>query len=110
MIVTPSSLVKNWAKEIKKWVSNERLTPLVVSSSTKQSAASIIDDFKRSYHKVLIVSYDLCRINEKEMKNVPCDLLICDEAHRFVFFFLFAFCFVFPFEFKTQSMTSLPSD
>jgi hypothetical protein len=33
VVVTPNSLVKNWAKEIKKWLSSARLIPFVIGES-----------------------------------------------------------------------------
>eukprot|EP00761_Pharyngomonas_kirbyi_P009637 gb/GECH01009654.1/.p1 GENE.gb/GECH01009654.1/~~gb/GECH01009654.1/.p1 ORF type:complete len:914 (+),score=151.79 gb/GECH01009654.1/:1-2742(+) len=79
IIVTPSSLVQSWRKEIKKWLGRERLQPVVVTTKNSKSA---VQDFKIGYHHVMIISYDLCVKRSDELEQCPCDLMICDEGHR----------------------------
>jgi DNA repair and recombination protein RAD54B len=83
IIVTNSSLVNNWKNEIKKWLGNERIKPLVCQAKTgKKTPADTIKEFKTGYNKVMIISYDLCVRNADELKACRCDLLICDEGHK----------------------------
>lgn len=82
IVVTPSSLCENWGKEVRKWLGDARLQALVVLPSP--TAEDLIRNFKFGLvHKLLIISYELIR---KFCKNLAghCDLLICDEGHRYV--------------------------
>ena len=83
IVVTNSSIVKNWRKEFKKWLGDERLKPLVASANTtKVSTQDIINDFKNGHFPVLIISYDLCVRNSDLLQECKCDLLVCDEGHK----------------------------
>lgn len=83
MVVTNSSIVKNWKNEFKKWLGDERLKPLVVSAkTTKQKPSDVINIWKNGKQSVLIISYDLCIRNAVLLQECKCDLLICDEGHK----------------------------
>ena len=61
VIVTPSSLVMNWAAEFKKWLGNERCRPIAVNKSGK-AAKQQVEDFVAGRGKmapVLIISYEM---------------------------------------------------
>lgn len=85
IIVTPTSLVSNWANEIEKWLGKGKVNVVALSEVGKDNIASGIDSFvgRGSRMHVLIVSYDTFR-RQVDRLNKPglCDLLICDEAHR----------------------------
>ncbi|XP_064461046.1 DNA repair and recombination protein RAD54B-like isoform X2 [Ornithodoros turicata] len=78
LIITPSSLVKNWVKEFKKWLMNRNLRVYHVDQNNK------IEGFLRqpSLYPVLILSYEMCVRCAESLSNVTFDLLVCDEAHR----------------------------
>ncbi|CAK7329865.1 unnamed protein product [Dovyalis caffra] len=84
IIVTPTSLVRNWEAEIKKWV-GERVKLIALCESTRDDVVSGIDSFTnpRSSFQVLIVSYETFRMHSSKFSNSEyCELLVCDEAHR----------------------------
>ncbi|CAN7986196.1 unnamed protein product, partial [Ixodes hexagonus] len=78
IITTPSSLVKNWVKEFKKWLPNSNLRIYQVDQKNK------IEGFLRqpSLFPVLILSYEMYLRVSDSLANINFDLLICDEAHR----------------------------
>eukprot|EP00667_Euglena_gracilis_P001871 EG_transcript_1871 len=81
LVVTPSSLVQNWAKEVTKWLGRTRLQPQVVLGE-RQEAEQQLRAFRTGYQPLLITSYDLCRSHADLLKECRCDLLVCDEGHR----------------------------
>lgn len=83
IIITNSSLVQNWAKEFKKWLGSGRMEPLVCAAKgNKSKPDEILKQFRSGYHKVLIISYNLCINHAELLHDVKCDLLICDEGHK----------------------------
>lgn len=47
-----------------------------------QIATEAITNFKNGYHKVMIISYDLCTRYADDLHNCKCDILVCDEGHK----------------------------
>lgn len=77
-IVTPSSLVENWDKEISKWLKAEKVFTFVMDSSNNKPKK-----FIQSPHiPIMIVSYEMFVNNFDEISKVKFDLMICDEGHR----------------------------
>ncbi len=87
IVVCPTSLVKNWESEIIKWLNGE-CKCLALSESTRKDVISSITLFLSiPQYKVLILSYETFRIHSSQFTSgkhsgSPCDLMICDEAHR----------------------------
>jgi DNA repair and recombination RAD54-like protein len=84
IIVCPTSLVANWANELKKWLEG-RVRALALCEASKADAIKGVSDFinPRHYYDVLIISYETFRIHKEAFAGPnKCDLLICDEAHR----------------------------
>lgn len=82
VVVTPSSLVDNWAREFKKWLGNERLRPLVMNVRG-QEASSLINDFEHGSHAVspvLIVSYEMYRKFAPAIHRARPGIMVCDEV------------------------------
>jgi hypothetical protein len=56
IVVTPATLTNNWAKEVNKWLGNERLQALVLGAGAE--GAQKVQDFKYSFiYKVLITGW-----------------------------------------------------
>lgn len=96
IIVCPSSLVRNWAKEVRKWLGT-RLTPTCVcasnsstnSTSTNTStswAEEVVERFRVQHaavSPVLIISYEMFRTHAAIIAATDnISLLVCDEGHR----------------------------
>jgi len=84
IVVCPTSLVNNWAAEIKKWL-GERIRPLALAEVSRDEAVRDITAFLSSnVFPVLIISYETFRIHADRFhaSEGSCELLICDEAHR----------------------------
>ena len=88
VIACPSSLVRNWANELVKWLGPDAVTPFAIDG--KASKAELIQQLRQwcnasgraVVRPVLIVSYETLRLNVDELKNTPIGLLLCDEGHR----------------------------
>uniref|UniRef100_A0A182QQS1 DNA repair and recombination protein RAD54-like n=1 Tax=Anopheles farauti TaxID=69004 RepID=A0A182QQS1_9DIPT len=77
LIVTPSSLVDNWDREITKWLQNERVFTFVAGQNCK------LKRYAQSPHiPILIISYELLAKQIGELETVRFDLMFCDEGHR----------------------------
>ncbi|GJP32970.1 hypothetical protein CLOM_g17541 [Closterium sp. NIES-68] len=84
LIVTPTSLVSNWAAELDKWLGG-RVRCVALCEASRAEAMAGIKQFlaPRAAHHVLIVSYETFRLHATAFHSEgACDLVICDEAHR----------------------------
>ncbi|KAJ1678777.1 DNA-dependent ATPase protein rad54 [Spiromyces aspiralis] len=86
VIACPSSLVKNWANELVKWLGSTRIQPLVsdgLGTKLKSELRHFITSHGRMNLKpVLIISYETLRANIDILKVGKVGLLLCDEGHR----------------------------
>lgn len=84
MVVSPSSLVKNWYNEINKWLGNKILA-LAIDSGSKTEIDEKLDTFMtaaRTSTPILIISYETFRLHAEVMHKSEIGLIICDEGHR----------------------------
>lgn len=89
IIVCPSSLVRNWANEIIKWLGEGVLTPLAVDGkSTKSSDLGqalqqwSVATGRNIVRPVLIISYETLRRNVDKLAGTEVGLMLADEGHR----------------------------
>ncbi|EGW32592.1 uncharacterized protein SPAPADRAFT_51134 [Spathaspora passalidarum NRRL Y-27907] len=89
IIVCPSSLVRNWANEIVKWLGEGVLTPLAVDGkSTKSNDLGLAlqqwstATGRNVVRPVLIVSYETLRRNVDKLAGTEVGLMLADEGHR----------------------------
>ncbi|KAJ2386667.1 DNA-dependent ATPase protein rad54, partial [Coemansia sp. RSA 2603] len=88
IVACPSSLVKNWANELVKWLGSTKISPLACDNKgTKDKVRSSLRQFmsgrgRTVFHPVLIISYESLRIYSDILGSAPIGLLLCDEGHR----------------------------
>ena len=88
VIACPSSLVRNWANELVKWLGKDAVTPFAVDGKaskeelTTQLKQWSIASGRSVVRPVLIVSYETLRLNVDTLSNTDIGLLLCDEGHR----------------------------
>ena len=77
LIIAPSSLLKNWEAEFRKWLGSERITIHIADTGDK------VAQF-RSYNSapILVMSYEMLIRTLPEVQKICWDLVVCDEAHR----------------------------
>ncbi|KZV71733.1 hypothetical protein PENSPDRAFT_675209 [Peniophora sp. CONT] len=78
MVVAPSSVVGNWAREFTKWGYFE----VGVYAGAKEERDAVLRDFTYGRLDVLLTSFDSARIHIQDLNDLPFTVLIVDEAHR----------------------------
>lgn len=88
IIACPSSLVRNWANELVKWLGPDAIQPFAIDGKlskeelTSQIRQWAIASGRAVTRPVIIVSYETLRLNVAELKNTKIGLMLCDEGHR----------------------------
>lgn len=89
IIVCPSSLVRNWANEIIKWLGPGSLTPLAVDGKNVKSGdlAQALSQWsvatgRNIVRPVLIILYETLRRNVDRLAGTEVGLMLADEGHR----------------------------
>ncbi|KAG7737204.1 hypothetical protein KL932_004164 [Ogataea haglerorum] len=90
VIVCPSSLVKNWANEIDKWLGKGTLNSLAMDGKGSKGAgdmAEVLRQWARAKGRsivrpVLIISYETLRRNVENLEGTEIGLILADEGHR----------------------------
>lgn len=89
IIVCPSSLVRNWANEIVKWLGEGVLTPLAVDGKSTKAADLgqalqqwSVASGRNIVRPVLIISYETLRRNVDKLAGTEVGLMLADEGHR----------------------------
>ncbi|XP_052033014.1 DNA repair and recombination protein RAD54-like isoform X2 [Apodemus sylvaticus] len=86
VVVSPSSLVKNWYNEVEKWLGG-RIQPLAIDGGSKDEIDQKLEGFMnqrgaRVPSPILIISYETFRLHVEVLKKGNVGLVICDEGHR----------------------------
>ena len=86
VIVTPASLVKNWDKEVDKWLKG-KVHSLPIDSGSKDEIDQKLKGFMsqqqlRAPIPILIISYETFRLHAEVLHKSPVGMVICDEGHR----------------------------
>ncbi|XP_040326035.1 DNA repair and recombination protein RAD54-like isoform X2 [Panthera pardus] len=86
VVVSPSSLVKNWYNEVGKWLAG-RIQPLAIDGGSKDEIDQKLEGFMnqrgaRVPSPILIISYETFRLHVGILQKGSVGLVICDEGHR----------------------------
>ncbi|XP_015257700.1 PREDICTED: DNA repair and recombination protein RAD54-like [Cyprinodon variegatus] len=86
IVVSPSSLVRNWYNEVAKWLGG-RLSPLAIDGGSKEEIDRKLVNFtsqrgSRAPTPILIISYETFRLHANVLHRGKAGLVICDEGHR----------------------------
>ncbi|RKP24026.1 P-loop containing nucleoside triphosphate hydrolase protein [Syncephalis pseudoplumigaleata] len=87
LIVCPSSLVKNWANELIKWLKGRLPCIAIDGRGSKEQVVKDLEQFASGHGRgngtpVLVVSYETLRCNVSVLQKTPIGLILCDEGHR----------------------------
>uniref|UniRef100_A0A665T022 RAD54 like n=1 Tax=Echeneis naucrates TaxID=173247 RepID=A0A665T022_ECHNA len=86
IVVSPSSLVRNWYNEVAKWLGG-RITPVAIDGGSKENIDRDLVNFISQHGlrvptPVLIISYETFRLHAEVLHKGQVGLVICDEGHR----------------------------
>ncbi|NXO37815.1 RAD54 protein, partial [Locustella ochotensis] len=86
VVVSPSSLVRNWYNEVEKWLGG-RIQPLAIDGGSKDEIDRQLVGFMnqrglRVPSPILIISYETFRLHAEVLQKGSVGLVICDEGHR----------------------------
>ncbi|KAK6383182.1 DNA repair protein rhp54 [Meristemomyces frigidus] len=88
IIACPSSLVRNWANELVKWLGPDAITPFAVDGKASKEELTLqmrqwaSATGRAVTRPVMIVSYETLRLYVQELSGLPIGLMLCDEGHR----------------------------
>ncbi|NXP68691.1 RAD54 protein, partial [Chloropsis cyanopogon] len=86
VVVSPSSLVRNWYNEVEKWLGG-RIQPLAIDGGSKEEIDRKLVGFMNQHglrvpSPILIISYETFRLHAEVLQKGSVGLVICDEGHR----------------------------
>ncbi|KAM9482887.1 DNA repair and recombination protein RAD54-like [Clarias gariepinus] len=86
IVVSPSSLVRNWYNEVAKWLGG-RVQPVAIDGGSKEEIDGKLVNFisqqgLRVPTPILIISYETFRLHAEVLHKGKVGLVICDEGHR----------------------------
>ncbi|KAI5475319.1 hypothetical protein MNV49_001623 [Pseudohyphozyma bogoriensis] len=88
IVVCPSSLVRNWANELVKWLGEGAVSPLAIDGKVAgQELVAQVRQWCATKGKgvvtpIVIVSYEKLRTLTEELGQTEVGLLLADEGHR----------------------------
>jgi SNF2 family DNA or RNA helicase len=80
LVVCPSSLVLNWAKEFKQWYPEMIVYPIMGAKTKRGLAYHDYNKHSKNKHSVLVISKDTWKL-DNELHDWTFDTAIVDEAH-----------------------------
>ncbi|KAJ1648305.1 chromatin remodeling complex Adenosinetriphosphatase, partial [Dispira simplex] len=80
LIVVPKSTLHNWQNEFLKWV--PELDSFILHGSKEERGKLITDRLLTGNFDCCITTYEMCLILKSDLKKVPWEYIIIDEAHR----------------------------
>jgi SNF2 family DNA or RNA helicase len=80
LVICPSSLVLNWAKEFKQWYPEMIVYPITGAKTKRGLAYHDYNKHSKNKHSVLIISKDTWKL-DNELHDWTFDTAIVDEAH-----------------------------
>ncbi|XP_022531113.2 DNA repair and recombination protein RAD54-like [Astyanax mexicanus] len=86
IVVSPSSLVRNWYNEVAKWLGG-RVQPVAIDGGSKEEIDRKLVNFISQHGlrvptPILIISYETFRLHAEVLHKGKVGLVICDEGHR----------------------------
>ncbi|KAI9766879.1 MAG: helicase [Geoglossum simile] len=79
LIVCPVTLIRNWRKEFRKWLGNERIGVFIVDDKK----VNLRDFTMGKSYSVMIIGYEKLRMVQQElMEGSGIDIVVADEGHR----------------------------
>ncbi|XP_032428421.1 DNA repair and recombination protein RAD54-like isoform X1 [Xiphophorus hellerii] len=86
IVVSPSSLVRNWYNEVGKWLGG-RISPVAIDGGSKEDIDKQLVNFISQHGlkvatPILIISYETFRLHADVLHRGKVGLVICDEGHR----------------------------
>uniref|UniRef100_A0A3P9Q656 DNA repair and recombination protein RAD54-like n=1 Tax=Poecilia reticulata TaxID=8081 RepID=A0A3P9Q656_POERE len=86
IVVSPSSLVRNWYNEVGKWLGG-RISPVAIDGGSKEDIDKQLVNFMSQHGlkvatPILIISYETFRLHADVLHRGKVGLVICDEGHR----------------------------
>ncbi|KAI9783079.1 MAG: helicase [Geoglossum umbratile] len=79
LIVCPVTLIKNWRKEFRKWLGNERIGVFLADDKK----VNLRDFTMGKSYSVMIIGYEKLRMVQQElMEGSGIDIVVADEGHR----------------------------
>ncbi|XP_028300731.1 DNA repair and recombination protein RAD54-like [Gouania willdenowi] len=86
IVVSPSSLVRNWYNEVGKWL-GARLSPVAIDGGSKDEIDRQLENFIAQHGlrvptPILVISYETFHLHAEVLHCGKVGLVICDEGHR----------------------------
>ncbi|KAJ3332247.1 hypothetical protein HDU76_000838 [Blyttiomyces sp. JEL0837] len=83
IITCPSSVVKNWANELKKWLGADKIAPLSCDNKgTKEQTIKDLEQFACSKGRSIVNPGMTLRAYGDTLAKTEIGLMLCDEGHR----------------------------
>ena len=80
IVVTPSSLTRNWVAEVRKWLGDERMRTIVIPPGAEGASQALA--FRHgSVARIAITSYETLRQHAAALSGCA-GVLVADEGHR----------------------------